>query len=100
MKALALLTTVFLPGTFLAVSFPAFSGTHDSSCTQADQFWQTMFALPMIDWSTLELPVGSFSLYWIVTVLLTIVVLSVWAGWMRLNERRHKARLGDSSKMA
>lgn len=42
----------------------------------------------MIEWSSLQLPIGGFALYWTVTVLLTVVVLSAWAAWMRLNERR------------
>lgn len=44
--------------------------------------------MPMLDWSKLKIPIGGFALYWIVTVLLTIVVLSAWAVWMHANERR------------
>jgi len=54
--------------------------------------------MPMIEWSTIKLPIGGFSLYWIVTVLLTVVVLSAWAGWMHMNERRHKVRLAENEK--
>jgi hypothetical protein len=54
--------------------------------------------MTMIEWSTLKLPIGGFSLYWIVTVLLTVVMLSAWAGWMHLNERRHNLSLVESEK--
>ena len=56
--------------------------------------------MPMIGWDNLELPIGGFALYWIVSVLLTIVVLSAWALWMRLNERRHGDRMDRSEKAA
>jgi hypothetical protein len=31
-------------------------------------------------------------------VLLTVVVLSAWAGWMHLNERRHRVSLVENEK--
>lgn len=54
--------------------------------------------MPVINWSNSKLPIGGFALYWVVSVLSTVVVLSAWALWMRFNERRHSKRLQIGNK--
>ncbi|PMD17120.1 hypothetical protein NA56DRAFT_544014, partial [Hyaloscypha hepaticicola] len=64
MKAIALLTMFFLPGTFVAV----------------------FFAMPLFDW---EAPTSStvlksrFWIYWAVTVPATAIVLVLWRMWFK-----------------
>ncbi|OJD29834.1 magnesium transport protein transmembrane region [Diplodia corticola] len=63
MKTIAVLTTVFLPGTFIA----------------------TVFSMPMVDYAPAQ-----FWIYLAIAIPLTLVVLSVWAAWMLWIERRNE----------
>ncbi|KAH9210510.1 hypothetical protein DL95DRAFT_343006, partial [Leptodontidium sp. 2 PMI_412] len=62
MKAIAVLTMAFLPGTFVAVPF---------------------FAMPLFDWQAPADSVLSSRLwvYWAVTIPATLVVLIAWRIW-------------------
>lgn len=68
MKAIAVLTMFFLPGTFLAA----------------------LFAAPLFDWGSPEGKVikTRFWIYWVVTVLATGFVLGLWRAWYRFEEWR------------
>jgi Mg2+ and Co2+ transporter CorA len=59
MKAIAVLTMCFLPGTFLAA----------------------IFAMPLYNWDDNTLPVikDGFKYYWAITIPLTVLVLVLWA---------------------
>jgi len=63
MKAIAIVTMVFLPGAYIA----------------------TLFSMSMFNWEATDGPVLShyFWVYWAVTVPVTILVLSIWALWSK-----------------
>lgn len=71
MKILAFITTIFLPGTFVA----------------------TMFSMDMFSWSKKDegdkrTVSGQFWIYWAVAVPLTLVTLAGWGVWWRIEGRR------------
>lgn len=89
MKAIALLTMVFLPGTFVAVS-----GRRSvvKACSKANICGlKSFFAMPLLDW---QAPRGTsvvshrFWIYWAVTVPLTAAVLLLWATWYVFSGRQ------------
>lgn len=79
MKAIAVLTMCFLPGTFLA----------------------TIFAMPLFNWDGNGLPVikDGFRYYWAIAIPLTVLVLAMWAIAMllpwRMWLRKMRKRAGD-----
>jgi hypothetical protein len=78
MKTVAMVTMVFLPGTFVA----------------------SFFAMPMLNWhaTTLnEIATPRFWIYWIVTVPLTIAVFAVW--WVRQKVKERKREKQKRSEM-
>ncbi|CAD6594358.1 MAG: hypothetical protein ASARMPRED_009242 [Alectoria sarmentosa] len=71
MKSIALLTMLFLPATFVS----------------------TVFAMPILDWNAdraSAVVTRHAWLYLAVTLPLTIMVLSVWFGWVFVSERMHR----------
>lgn len=76
MKTIAVLTTLFLPGTFVA----------------------TFFGMTMFDWSpdTGATPrMSSYMwLYWAVTIPLTLLVMVLWLFWARREQSKAEMRLG------
>ncbi|KAI9800880.1 MAG: hypothetical protein M1825_003663 [Sarcosagium campestre] len=73
MKSIAVVTIVFLPGTFVS----------------------TLFSMPMFDWQNKsgKLVVSRrFYIYWAITVPLTIVTILIWVMWMR-KDALNKSRL-------
>ncbi|PNP60642.1 hypothetical protein FNYG_14626 [Fusarium nygamai] len=85
MKAIGLLTMVFLPATFIA----------------------TLFAMPIFQWNAepgTSVVSDRFWVYWAVTLPLTAIVVLVWLAWLRLTTRNRpaprdkagKTRFGDS----
>jgi hypothetical protein len=103
MKVLAVVTMVFLPGTFVAVSTifvspPNFEGARMASALLKSL--QSFFAIPMFNWDATEgekVVENRFYIYWAVTIPLTIVVLAVWAIWVRAILRvysREDAKIG------
>ncbi|KAF9633702.1 hypothetical protein BFW01_g4596 [Lasiodiplodia theobromae] len=63
MKTIAVLTTVFLPGTFIA----------------------TVFGMPMVEYKPAQ-----FWIYLAIAIPLTVVVMIIWATWMLWIERRNE----------
>jgi len=65
MKTIAILTIVFLPGTFVA----------------------SLFSTDMFDWNTENGSIPKVSkyiwIYWVVTVPLTLLVMITWAVWSK-----------------
>jgi hypothetical protein len=89
MKTLAFITTIFLPGTFVAVrqtlNMFQFSSTKTS---------QTMFSMSMFNWQgkNPDAVVSSkFWIYWAVTLPLTVIVALSWRLWWSW-EKRHYDR--------
>lgn len=75
MRTLAAVTVFFLPGTFVAA----------------------FFSMPLFHWDAqtgaLSTVVsGRFWVYWAVTGPLTLVTITLWLVWMRLQTRRRRAR--------
>ena len=63
MKSLAVVTMVFLPGTFVA----------------------TLFSMPFFDWHGSEnLSASGLGIYWATAIPLTVVTLSIWIVWTYL----------------
>jgi hypothetical protein len=77
MKAIAVLTMIFLPGTYIAVGTPI----------------QTLFAMPILDFTTdhrLPSLKHTFWLYWAVAVPVTAVVLLLYAIFQVYVEEKHR----------
>lgn len=68
MKTIAIMTMVFLPGTFLAA----------------------LFAVPSLDWTGPKVITSNFWVYWAVTIPFTLVV---FIAWMILNLDRPVIKL-------
>ena len=72
MKTLAAVTVIFLPSTYVAA----------------------LFSMPLFQWGTETagdtLVSKYFWIYWAVSIPLTILTLSLWFIWMRLQTRRHR----------
>ena len=67
MKTVAVLTTVFLPGTFIS----------------------TFISMPLLSWdatSWTEVPTTHFWVYWAVTIPLTLLTLYAWYVWQRYRD--------------
>lgn len=98
MKIIALLTTFFLPGTFIAVSYLDFSCFAESDKLTGHK--KTFFAMPLFDWSAPTLSRVTnrhFWVYWAVTGPLTLTTMAgvmVWALW----HNRHVERLQKTAR--
>ena|SRR5436190_22691094 len=57
MKTIAIMTMVFLPGTFLAA----------------------LFAVPSLQWTADRVMTSKFWVYWAFTIPITLAVLAIWA---------------------
>lgn len=82
MKAIALLTMTFLPGTFVAVSRQC--SPHGIITKLIPVCLKSFFAMPLLDWqapSAGAVVSHRFWIYWAVTVPLTAVVLLLWSTW-------------------
>ena len=82
MKTIAVLTIVFLPGTFIAA----------------------LFSVPMFNWQASgegTVVSGRIWIYWAFTIPLTIIVIIVWFLWMRRKAitRRKKDNAADEAMM-
>ena len=102
MKALAFVTTLFLPPTFVAVSM-----IHPIQSTMelTNLFIeQTLFSMSMFDWQADAKAQSSnssegtdvvskyFGVYWAVSLPLTIVVLSTWRTWWHREKDRYRRK--------
>lgn len=87
------MTTIFLPGTFVSVRRPLSAKfLLPFNLTTSLINLQTLFALPVFDWSAVELADmvdTRFWIYWAVTLPLTAGVLALTFWWLRLQEQRY-----------
>lgn len=78
MKTLALITTIFLPGTFVA----------------------TLFSMSMFDWATqsgeADTVSKKFWIYWAVTIPLTLLTMIVWRIWWLWQERLYEKEVNEA----
>src|SRR5271156_1942463 len=78
MRSIALLTMVFLPGTFLSVCIVTLI-IFGAALTQLQAlFSTTFFTFSENGWQTSH----RFWIYWVITVPVTIVVLVLWNIWL------------------
>ncbi|KAK8054912.1 hypothetical protein PG993_000139 [Apiospora rasikravindrae] len=84
MKTVALLTMVFLPGTFVAVSFHSLSPFYAAL--------DTFLSMPFFDWNADTGGTPSSSpfqwIYWVTTMPLTIAFMVGWWVWWKLEDRK------------
>lgn len=92
MKTLALITTVFLPGTYIAVK-PNSNPNVFLSLTLS----QTLFSMSMFSWSQSSsqsdpssVVSHRFWIYWAVTIPLTVLVIIIWRLWWLWQERSYQ----------
>jgi hypothetical protein len=83
MKTIAVVTMVFLPGAYIAVS-----GSHSFTYYKlvADCQTQTLFSMSMFNWHAKDgdkVLSDNFWIYWAFTLPVTALVLLVWATWSR-----------------
>lgn len=86
MKSLAVVTMVFLPGTFVA----------------------TLFSMPLFDWHGSEnLSASGLGVYWATAIPLTVVTISIWIVWtylqtvqVRRQNERVKRSLYEGTEMS
>ncbi|TVY51394.1 hypothetical protein LCER1_G005876 [Lachnellula cervina] len=82
MKTLALITTIFLPGTYIA----------------------TLFSMSMFDWSSSSSSAADntdtvskkFWIYWAVTIPLTLLVMILWRLWWLWQERLYQREVSEA----
>lgn len=91
MKAIALLTMVFLPGTYIAVCLPCPIFLNEA----LSQHWneQTLFAMPFFEFPTPSSDVNlkpHFWIYWAITIPLTLTVLIIYLAYLLWIGRRHR----------
>jgi hypothetical protein len=107
MKIIAMLTTLFLPGTFIAVSLtPGYQRFDQKMLIQIFNMMKTIFAMPLFDWqnpSINNVTNQHFWIYWAVTGPLTLAIMVLvisWALWNRSNLRAEvwRARRGADEK--
>jgi hypothetical protein len=99
MKTIATLGMLFLPGTFVAVSFFSIPQFKILFCTTVGaDLHQAIFAMPVFEWGANGAPVmkNGFRYYWAVTIPLTLLVLASWALAMLLPWKRWLAKTGLS----
>jgi len=87
MKTIAVLTIVFLPGTFVAVK--SLQSLQRATLT----LLQALFSMPMFNWqadSGTAVVSPRFWVYWAITAPLTIAVVLVWFIWIAIKDARHK----------
>jgi len=102
MKTLALVTTVFLPGTYIAVSW----NFQDHQSLRSDWRYKTLFSMSMFDWSssskstaqsdTPETVSRKFWIYWVVTIPLTLLVMVLWRAWWLWQERLYNKEVSEA----
>ncbi|KAH8670661.1 hypothetical protein BGZ61DRAFT_483009 [Ilyonectria robusta] len=81
MKIIAMLTTLFLPGTFIAA----------------------FFAMPILDWNALsmnDVMTNHFWLYWAISIPLTVVVMAVVGAYGRVQAIRNHEAAANARKEA
>lgn len=81
MMTIAAITMIFLPGTFVA----------------------SLFAMPLLDWSSTDVVRSGFWIYWAVTVPLTVMTVLLWLAWFLRKDitqwwRRRGRQHGSSSR--
>jgi hypothetical protein len=97
MKIIAFLTTIFLPGTFVAVGHP-FTFPHQVLIKS-----QTLFSTPFFNWnadSVSQAANSNFWIYWAVTgplTLATMFVVIVWAMWRYKKTEKLRQEARESS---
>jgi hypothetical protein len=96
MKAIAALTMVFLPFTFVAVSPNLFAYLVADLLSRVD-ILQTLFAMPMLNWQSAsnqkvlsKRSLKYFRIYWGTATPLTIIVLIVWTLWILVSLKKQK----------
>jgi hypothetical protein len=97
MKIIAFLTTIFLPGTFVAVRHP-FTSPHPILIKP-----QTLFSMPFFNWnadSASRAANSNFWIYWAVTgplTLATMFIVIVWAVWQYRKTEKLRKEARESS---
>ncbi|KAH6662103.1 hypothetical protein B0J14DRAFT_310194 [Halenospora varia] len=87
MKTLALITTIFLPGTYVATLFSMSMFSWSSSNNNADD---TTKSNP----STVS---PNFWIYWAVTIPLTLITVAVWRVWWLWQERKYQEQVNKAA---
>jgi hypothetical protein len=91
MKAIAVLTMAFLPGTFVAVRIRYHPNY--SNFVRRAKFQQAFFAMPLFNWNASaheSVYNPRFWRYWTVTIPLTVLVFLLWGVWVRWSMALHK----------
>lgn len=88
MRTLAIMSILFLPGTFMAVSALL------QSCwnIRSDQR-QSFFSMNMFNWQAAPgepIVASHFWVYWVVTGPLTLTVVTLWLVWLRTHNQRER----------
>lgn len=113
MKVLAIVTVVFLPPSFIAVSFRNvfvfLLFPQRSNLLRSNKCFQTLFSMSMFDWQSSgstsdngssDIVASNFWIYWATTVPLTLVILVAYRLWWRRQKviyaERYEAKTGQS----
>ena len=96
MKSIALLTMVFLPGTFMAVSFLPPSQISDIQNTHSSPSIQTFFSMTFFEWNPdkekgQSIVSSKIWIYFIFTGIFTLATLGLWT-WFANKKRIHRKK--------
>jgi hypothetical protein len=92
MKALAFITTLFLPGTFVAVRHHSLRSSLTQILSSYPDAPQTVFSMNMFDWQastpdSAQTVSSMFWIYWVITVPLTLIVAFSWRLWWKWEKK-------------
>jgi hypothetical protein len=90
MKTIAVLTMVFLPGTYVAVSLLEAADQEANANNELTKL-QALFAMPLFNWDAengSSVLTARFKYYWAVTIPLTFVLILIWSLLLLLPWRR------------
>lgn len=104
MRSIALLTMIFLPGTYVAVRPNTFFRPLSSPSKLMTPLEQSFFAMPLFKWDAdptkkERIYSDKFWIYWVVTASLTLAVIVVWVLFScRSRIRRRRTRRAEYGK--
>lgn len=96
MKTIAVLTILFLPGTYISASSSCYLIFSSYSLANTKQ---TLFAMPLLNWEAKagdSVMSSRFWIYWALTLPLTLTVVSIWLVWLKREALLH----GEEDKEA
>lgn len=96
MRSISTLTMVFLPATFVAVSFRCQPGSVDLRNTfLLIQIYQTVFSMTLFNWSPEQDQEVMSPWFWVYAVITIALTLMTWGAWFFYNRKMTRSKPHD-----